>query len=72
MNREGPDSEEYIEEESEYEADDISTRTHLQVHTSENRSSLQQAREKVYTYTEVRDVIFQKVKNPKDTRRQFN
>ena len=44
MNQEGSEAKENIEEEAEVEAEDISTRPNLQVHTSENRSSLRQDR----------------------------
>ena len=43
MNREGSEAEEDLEEEAKVEAGYISTRDHIQVHTSEKSSSLLQA-----------------------------
>ena len=62
MNRGCSETEEDICEEAEVEADNTLTRAYFQVYTIKKRSSLWQAREKVYTYTSVKDVIVQRVK----------
>ena len=67
MNRGGSEAEEYFKKEAGFEAEDVSAIDYLQVHKQEV-SFVTISSKQVYTYTEVKDVIFNKVKNIMDMR----